>query len=452
MSHHNAASSVDSINLNATGADRPVPSAEPGVPARETHERSAALERGGSLVGAVSDSLCAPSIVGLDAGLLFTLVAENVRDYAIFLMDVNGIIRCWGESARLMKWWTRQQAEGGHLRMLYPDGGSEDGTAESHLTAAAHSGEYNGEGHRVRSDGSTFWAYVTLTALRNPDGALVGFAKVTRDFSARRAVEATLHRDRHGTPASHQMLEDANRVKRLVANLSHELRTPLNAILGSIALLSPESEANERDRTHLARLRRNSRHLLAIIDDVLEISRAESGQLNLSAGVRRLGTAIEDALADVETEATTRQVSLTNAVSGAAADLPYWGDEGRVRQIIVNLLTNAIKFTEAAGRITISGGTGETVTGTELAGPGPWIYARVEDTGRGIPADRLHAIFEPFEQAERDDQSRGTGLGLAISRQLARLMAGDITAESEPGVGSRFTLWLPIAASEPVPR
>ena len=130
MSHHNAASSVDSINLNATGADRPVPIAEPGVPGRETHERSAALERGGSLVGAVSDSLCAPSIVGLDAGLLFTLVAENVRDYAIFLMDVNGIIRCWGESARLMKWWTRQQAEGGHLRMLYPDGGSEDGTAE----------------------------------------------------------------------------------------------------------------------------------------------------------------------------------------------------------------------------------------------------------------------------------------------------------------------------------
>jgi signal transduction histidine kinase len=230
------------------------------------------------------------------------------------------------------------------------------------------------------------------------------------------------------------------------------LRTPLNAILGSIALLSPESEANERDRTHLARLRRNSRHLLAIIDDVLEISRAESGQLNLSAGVRRLGTAIDDALADVETEATTRQVSLTNAVSGAAADLPYWGDEGRVRQIFVNLLTNAIKFTEPGGRVTISAGTGETVTGTELAGPGPWIYARVEDTGRGIPADRLHAIFEPFEQAERDDQTRGTGLGLAISRQLARLMAGDIMAESEPGVGSRFTLWLPIAASEPVPR
>jgi hypothetical protein len=76
-------------------------------------------------------------------------VAENVRDYGIFLIDVNGIIRCWGEGARLMKWWTRQHAEGAHLRMLYPDGGSEDGTAESHLSAAAETGEYNGEGHRI---------------------------------------------------------------------------------------------------------------------------------------------------------------------------------------------------------------------------------------------------------------------------------------------------------------
>jgi PAS domain S-box-containing protein len=383
---------------------------------------------------------------------VFTLLAENVRDYAVFLMEANGIIRCWGEGARLMKWWTRRQAEGAHLRLLYPDGGSEDGTAESHLTAAARDGEYNGEGHRVRSDGSTFWAYVTLTALRNPEGELVGFAKVTRDFSARRAVEATLQQKRHVTPDSQQMLEEANRVKRLVANLSHELRTPLNAILGSIALLSPASTANHADRAHVERLHRSSRHLLSIVDDVLEMSRAESGQLTVSSGVRRLGAAIEDALADVETQAAARQVMLTNSVSGAAADLPYWGDEGRVRQILVNLLTNAIKFTEPGGRVTISGGTGETVKGAELAGPGPWIYARVEDTGRGIPAGRLEAIFEPFEQAQMDDQKRGTGLGLAISRQLARLMGGDITAESEPGVGSRFTLWLPIVASDPVPR
>jgi signal transduction histidine kinase len=154
----------------------------------------------------------------------------------------------------------------------------------------------------------------------------------------------------------------------------------------------------------------------------------------------------------VQTQAIARKVTLTNAVSGTAADLPYWGDDMRVRQILVNLLSNAIKFTEAGGRITISGGTGEAVKRASLAGNGPWVYVRVEDTGRGIPAERLDAIFEPYQQSEPADQDRGTGLGLAISRQFARVMGGDLTAESEPGVGSRFTLWLPIKPSEPVPR
>ncbi|HEV3484598.1 MAG TPA: PAS domain-containing sensor histidine kinase, partial [Vicinamibacterales bacterium] len=397
---------------------------------------------------------CGPEIPGLNADLIYTLVADNVRDYAIFLLDANGIIRCWGESARLMKWWTKEQAEGSHLRLLYPDGGSEDGTAESHLLMAAESGEYNGEGHRVRSDGSTFWAYVTLTALRTPDGQLVAFTKVTRDFSARRAVEAALLGERHAmsTETSERILEEANRIQRMIANLSHELRTPLNAMLGSVALLAQRMAEADPNRVHLERLQRNGRHLLALVDDVLEMSRAQSGHLPLSPGVHRLGRAIEEALPDVDAPATARQVTITNSVSAGAADLPYWGDERRVRQIIVNLLTNAVKFTDSGGRITLSGGAAETVAGASLAGSGPWVYVRVEDTGRGIQPELLSRIFEPFQQSEAADQDRGTGLGLSISRQLARLMGGDLVAESEPGVGSRFTLWLPMAPAEPVPR
>jgi PAS domain S-box-containing protein len=105
-------------------------------------------------------------------------------------MDPQGVIRYWGEGARLMKRWTKAEAEGAHLRMLYPEGGAEDGTAEAHLRDAVAQGEYVGEGHRVRSDGSTFWAHVTLTALTARDGALLGFAKVTRDATARRLAEA----------------------------------------------------------------------------------------------------------------------------------------------------------------------------------------------------------------------------------------------------------------------
>src|SRR3954453_9313504 len=415
---------------------------------RESQERKAALERGGSQIQPARP-LCAPEIHGLDSELLYTLVADNVRDYAIFLMDADGIIRCWGESARLMKWWTKQQAEGTHLRFLYPDGGAEDGTAESHLQMAAESGEYNGEGHRVRSDGSTFWAYVTLTALRGHDGALVGFTKVTRDFSARRAVESALIQQRDGvsTAATQQTVEQLEYMKRLVANLSHELRSPLTAVAGSVALLAAKMASDDPDRPHIERLQRNSRHLLAIVEDVLVMSRAESGQLTLSPSVQRLGPVVDEALADVEMEARARQLTIVNAVSAGAADVPYWGDEGRVRQIIVNLLTNAIKFTDPNGRITISGGSGETVTGAQLAGPGPWMYVRVEDTGRGIPPERLQAIFEPFQQSESADQRRGTGLGLSISRQFARTMGGDLVAEREVKPGSAVTLWVAVGAA-----
>ena len=139
------------------------------------------------------------------------------------------------------------------------------------------------------------------------------------------------------------------------------------------------------------------------------------------------------------------------ALARFAADLPYWGDQGRVRQIIVNLLSNAIKFTNRGGRVTLSAGTGESVTGASLPGRQPWVYVRVEDTGRGIAPEQLQTIFEPFHQSEPEDERRGTGLGLSISRELARMMRGDIVAESQVGAGSRFTLWLPMTESETVP-
>lgn len=122
----------------------------------------------------------------------FVALADNVRDYAVFLLEPSGHICYWGEGARLMKWWHAAEAEGSHLRMLYPDGGGEDGTAEAHLREAAELGEYIGEGQRVRRDGSTFWAGVSLTALRDAGGTLIGFAKTTRDLTVRRAAEAAL--------------------------------------------------------------------------------------------------------------------------------------------------------------------------------------------------------------------------------------------------------------------
>jgi PAS domain S-box-containing protein len=119
----------------------------------------------------------------------FAALAEGVRDYAVFLMDADGIIRFWGEGARLLKRWSKEEAEGAHLRFLYLDGGSEDGTAEEHLRTSAKTGEYVGEGNRVRGDGTLFWARVTLTALRDESGKLIGFAKVAVDLTNQRQID-----------------------------------------------------------------------------------------------------------------------------------------------------------------------------------------------------------------------------------------------------------------------
>ncbi len=239
---------------------------------------------------------------------------------------------------------------------------------------------------------------------------------------------------------THHPRDTAVRLTRMAAALSHELRAPLNAIVGTVSLLERDVPVGSGARIHLERLSRNSRHLLTMLDDVLALSRLDSGQFTMSWATQRLRVAIDEALVDVELHARDRRVVIVNAVSNMTAGPCYWGDEQRVRQILVNLLTNAIKFTAPGGCITISGGTsGSTVS---VHGEQAWTYVRVEDTGRGIPTEQIQRIFEPFHQVAAFDQDCGTGLGLSISRQLARAMGGDITVSSRLGVGSRFTLWL----------
>jgi PAS domain S-box-containing protein len=384
--------------------------------------------------------------------LAFSALADNVRDYTIFLTDAAGVITYWGKGARLMTWWTEQQAEGAHLRLLYPDNGSEDGTAEEHLTTAAATGEYAGEGQRVRSDGSTFWAGVTLTALRDDGGTLLGFTKVTRDLTAPRAADAA---KTASVAAEHDRLvaDQANRAtSRFLASTSHEIRTPINAVLGYIGLLAEDAgggRLNATQRQYVERLQICGRHLAKLIDGILDLSRLEAGGIEDQSTPVRLGDAVAGALALVEPQAMASGLVLANELSATAALQLCHGDEHSIRQILVNVLANAIKFTSArdghAGHITVSAGAdNQPPPDGALGGPGPWVSVRVEDKGCGIPADQLASIFDAFVQVDADhlSESRGVGLGLAISRRLARLMGGDLTAQSTPGVGSTFVLWL----------
>jgi PAS domain S-box-containing protein len=225
-------------DVEATGSDRPLPPAPPDIAeqsgeGRESQERKAARQRGRQRgsgqsqgeAGATSDAN--PEL----AQRAFTALAENVRDYAIFLMDPDGIIRYWGEGAHLMKRWTRAEAEGAHLRLLYPDGGAEDGTAEGHLLESAETGESVSEGHRVRGDGTTFWAHITLTALRSDDGTLLGFAKLTRDMTAQQQAASVVSKAQReealqsARRESRELAAEVDVLKEELAVLREELRS-----------------------------------------------------------------------------------------------------------------------------------------------------------------------------------------------------------------------------------
>jgi len=219
-----------------------------------------------------------------------------------------------------------------------------------------------------------------------------------------------------------------------LANMSHELRTPLNAIIGftRIVMRRSKERLETQQYENLEKILRSGQHLLALINDILDLAKVESGRIELRPGEVALAAVLEECLRTIEPLVDASAVSLVAAFDGTLP--PMYVDEEKLRQIVINLLSNAVKFT-AAGSIELRAHAADG--SVEIA---------VADTGIGIPADRLERVFEEFEQV--DGASRrahgGTGLGLAIARRLARLMGGDIRVASTPDAGSTFALDLPL--------
>lgn len=240
-------------------------------------------------------------------------------------------------------------------------------------------------------------------------------------------------------------LDQANRAKsEFLATMSHEIRTPINAILGYTDLLElgVHGSLNAAQLQQIERVRLSGRHLVSLVDQVLDLARIESGRLGMDVRPAAIEPSIETMVTVLRPQAEAKQIRLIR--EGRSDGLAYLGDPERLDQILVNLLSNAIKFTEPGGSVTISCELRDgplPADGTE----GRWICVSLADTGVGIPADQTSHIFEAFVQVESGYTRRhgGAGLGLAISLRLARAMGGDITVESEPGSGSTFTVWLP---------
>ena len=396
---------------------------------------------------------------------LYRLLVESVKDYAIFALDPNGYVVSWNPGAQRFKGYTASEIIGKHFSVFYPPEDLAARKPQIELEIAADVGRLEDEGWRVRKDGTQFWANVVITALRGPDGELVGFAKVTRDLTQRRAselqavenarriaVEEALRRAAEIRSTELSDLLDrtrrqsdeierrrneadvANRTKtEFLAAMSHELRTPLNAIAGYVQLLmlgvrGPLTEAQAAD---LARIQRSQQHLLSLINDILNFSRLEAGAVTYEIGPVPLGRVVDTAAAMIGPQTAAKHIAFT--LVPCPPTMLALADESKLEQILLNLLSNAVKFTPAGGHVSI---------GCEVEDD--HVVARVQDDGPGIPPDRLADIFEPFVQLDRSlgNPREGVGLGLAISRDLARGMQGDLTVESTVGKGSTFTVSL----------
>jgi signal transduction histidine kinase len=269
--------------------------------------------------------------------------------------------------------------------------------------------------------------------VRDETGSLVGFTKVTRDLTERRASQERAIADARRLAKA----EAANTAKgEFLAAMSHELRTPLNAIGGYAELLSLGlgGPVNSEQLDYLERIRKSQQHLLGIISDLLNFSRIEAGHISYELAPIPLHKVIESVMPMVETAAAAKGLKLR--IDPASSECTAIGDRARVDQILLNLLSNAIKYTAAEGSITVTCRTSADTASIS-----------VTDTGRGVPKEKLQAIFEPFVQLGRSLSSahEGMGLGLSISRDLARAMSGDLVVESKVGQGSTFTLVLPRA-------
>ena len=284
------------------------------------------------------------------------------------------------------------------------------------------------------------------------DGAPAWVVSLRDVTDRKRAEEHARQLDRER--AARAEAEAANQAKsEFLAMMSHELRTPLNAVIGYSELLDLGigGSLSEEQRQQIVRIRAAGQHLLGLVNEVLDLTKVEAGQLAVTATTARATATADAALSIIQQRAEAHGLTVR---SSCDADRPviYLADEHRVRQVLVNLLGNAVKFTPPGGTVEMHCGIAAAPeSGARLQSGRDWVYFRVSDTGVGIPPELQAAIFEPFTQVSTGHtrSSDGSGLGLTISRRLARLMGGDLTVRSVPGDGSEFTLWLPAAPAEP---
>jgi PAS domain S-box-containing protein len=355
----------------------------------------------------------------------FRVLIEGVVDYAIFMLDPEGMVSSWNAGAQRIKGYGRDEIVGKHFSRFYLPEDVEAGKPWEELAKARREGRAESVGWRVRKSGERFWARAIVTALYDENRHLRGFAEVTQDLTERRHLQ--------------DLEQAATNVNEFIATLAHELRNPLAPIRAAVQVMAKAAAGDPLHDGMRQTIDRQSAQLARIVDDMVDISHITRGALSIERSPVDMADTVRRALETAAPliEAAKHKVAVELPARGIIVD----GDIGRLTQLVTNLLNNAARYTPAGGRITLAAGVerGKAVL-------------RVRDNGRGIEREMLERICDMFVQGRALLRvAGGLGVGLALARKIAELHGGSLEAHSEgPGKGSEFTLRLPLARRQAV--
>ena len=365
----------------------------------------------------------------LDAERRFRLLVQGVTDYAIYMLDTEGRVTNWNAGAQRIKGYLPEEIIGEHFSRFYAAEDFDAGVPKRALETAREVGRYEAEGWRVRKDGSRFWASVVIDAIKDEDGALIGFAKITRDMTEKRETQLRLEESREQLFRSQKM----EALGQLTGGLAHDFNNLLTAILGAADLAGRNLDKPDKLGRMLDGIRNSAQRGANLTKQLLAFARAqplEMKQIELPPFLTEVATLVRPSLRP--------DIELVTEISDQL--WPIDGDPGALELAILNLAFNARDAMKEGGRLRISA-ENVVLSGQPEGLKGEHVALRVSDTGMGMSPETQERVFEPFFTTKSFGE--GTGLGLSQVFGFAKQIGGAITIESEVDEGATFTLYLP---------